>query len=193
MSHYGGVQACTCASNGNFMDWNTLTKRRIRKKSWNVLSNFSEPEKGLENGDKVWKNSRKSLIFFSKLQQLVLYKWFFFVLVKSYSISPVCLQPIMVMKKAFLFLRFLRCLLINDLFDNFESGKRNYCFVKKSGKSLEYIFWYMCKAKKDHLGISESKARMLERTEKNCSQACLHWVPRRTSMRTQASRHSESR
>ena len=100
---------------------------------------------------------------------------FFFVLVKSYSISPVCLQPIMVMKKAFLFLRFLRSLLINDLFDNFESGKRNYCFVKKSEKSLEYIFWYMCKAKKDHLGISESKAGMLERTEKNCYQACLHW------------------
>ena len=105
----------------------------------------------------------------------MLYKWIFFVLVKSYSISPVCLQPIMVMKKAFLFLRFLRCLLINDLFDNFESGKRNYCFVKKSEKSLEYIVWYMCKAKKDHLGISESKAGMLERTEKNCYQACLHW------------------
>ena len=33
----------------------------------------------------------------------------------------------------------------------------------------------MCKAKKDHLGISETKAGMLERTEKNCYQACLHW------------------
>ena len=42
-------------------------------------------------------------------------------------------------------------------------------------ESLEYIFWYMCKAKKDHRGISESKAGMLERTEKNCYQACLHW------------------
>ena len=46
----------------------------------------------------------------------------FFVLVKSYLISPVCLQPIM--KKA-VFLRFLRSLLITDLFDNLESRK-NY-------------------------------------------------------------------
>ena len=45
-----------------------------------------------------------------------------------------------------LFLRFSRCLLITDLFDNLESGKRNYCFGKKSGKSLEFISWYLCKA-----------------------------------------------
>ena len=31
---------------------------------------------------------------------------------------------------------FLRSLLITDLFDNLESGKRNYCFGKKSGKVL---------------------------------------------------------
>ena len=49
------------------------------------------------------------------------------------------------MKKT-LFLRFLRCLLITDLFDNLESGKRNYCFGKKSGKSLEFISWYLSKA-----------------------------------------------
>ena len=53
-----------------------------------------------------------------------------FVLVKSYLISPVCLQPIM--KKA-VFLRFLRSLLITDLFDNLESRK-NYRFEQKSGK-----------------------------------------------------------
>ena len=70
---------------------------------------------------------------------------FFFVLVKSYSISPVSFQPTCIMKKA-LFLRFLRSLLITDLFDNLESGKRNYCFGKKSGKSLEFISWYVCKA-----------------------------------------------
>ena len=78
--------------------------------------------------------------FFSKLQQIV--SETFFVLVKSYSISPVCLQPIM---KIALFLRFLRSLLITDLLDNLESGKRNYCFGKKSGKSLEFISWYLCK------------------------------------------------
>ena len=63
------------------------------------------------------------------------YKIIFFVLVKSYSISLVRLQRIM--EKA-LFLRFFKAS-IDHLFDNLESGKRNYCFGKKSGKSLE--FW----------------------------------------------------
>ena len=67
---------------------------------------------------------------------------FFFVLVKSYSISPVCFQPTCIMKKA-LFLRFLRSLLITDLFDNLESGKRNYCFGKKSRKVLN-LFSGIC-------------------------------------------------
>ena len=60
------------------------------KRSWNLPSNFPDPEK-------VWKIEIKSgrmlkslEFFFSKLQQ-VLYK-VVFVLVKSYSISPVCLQ-----------------------------------------------------------------------------------------------------
>ena len=67
---------------------------------------------------------------------MVFYKSiFFFVLVKSYSVSPVCFQPTCIMKKA-LFLCFLRSLLINDLFDNLEPGKRNYCFEQKSGKVL---------------------------------------------------------
>ena len=57
----------------------------------------------------------------------------FFILVKSYIISQVRLQCIV--KKA-LFLGFKVC--FDHLFDNLESGKRSYCFVKKSG-SLE--FW----------------------------------------------------
>ena len=79
------------------------------------------------------------------------------------------------MKKA-LFLRFLGCLLITDLFDSLKSGKRNYFFEKKSGKSLEFISWYLCKAltlvKKGQLGILGSKAGMVKRPEKNCYQAC---------------------
>ena len=55
----------------------------------------------------------------------------FFVLVKSFSILPVRLQRIV--KKA-LFLRFSK-VSVEDLFDNLESGKRNYCF----GKSLEKV------------------------------------------------------
>ena len=64
-----------------------------------------------------------------------------FVLVKSYSIVPVY-----IMKKA-LFLRFLGSLLTTGLSDNLESGTRNYCLRKRSAKSLEFIFWYMCKAR----------------------------------------------
>ena len=76
--------------------------------------------------------------------------------------------------KIALFLRFLRSLLITDLLDNLESGKRNYCFGKKSGKSLEFISWYLCKGltavkkREDQLGILGSKAGMVKRTEKNC-------------------------
>ena len=43
---------------------------------------------------------------------------------------------------------FLRSLLTTDLSDNLEPGKRNYCLGKRSGKSIELIFWYMCKAQK---------------------------------------------
>ena len=58
-----------------------------------------------------------------------------FVLNKSYSTSPVCLQcPT---RKA-LFLRFLRLLLITYLL-NLESGKKKLLFGKKSGISVE--FW----------------------------------------------------
>ena len=80
--------------------------------------------------------------FFQSYNNKCLISENFFVLVKSYSISPVFLQPIM--KKA-LFLSFLMSLLTTDLSDNLESGKRNYCLGKRSGKSNEFIFWYMCK------------------------------------------------
>ena len=68
-------------------------------------------------------------------------------------------------------------LLITDVFHNLESGKRNYCFGNKSGKSLEFISWYLCKAltvvkKKDQLGILGSKAGMMKQTEKDCYHAC---------------------
>ena len=52
-----------------------------------------------------------------------------------YLISLIRLQR--VMKKA-LFLCFFK-VSVDQLFDNLESGKRNYCFGKVSGKSIE--FW----------------------------------------------------
>ena len=54
---------------------------------------------------------------------------FFFVLVKSDPILPVCLQR--VMEKA-LFLHFLK-VSTDHLFDTLESGKRNCCFGKSLG------------------------------------------------------------
>ena len=66
----------------------------------------------------------KSLNFFFKATANA----FFFVLVKSYSISPVRLKRII--QKA-LFLRFFK-VSICHLFDNLESGKSKYCFGEKS-------------------------------------------------------------
>ena len=45
----------------------------ILEKGLKFAKQFSRPGQSLENGDKVWKNGKKSF-FFSKLQQ-VLYKW----------------------------------------------------------------------------------------------------------------------
>ena len=112
------------------------------KKSWNLSNYFPDLEK-------VWKRwslekMRKSHeFFFSNLQQ-VLYKWIFSFLFffQSYSTSSSCLQS--TTKKA-LFLRFK--VSIDHLFDNLESGERNYCFGKSSGKSSSSssrdIFFYL--------------------------------------------------
>ena len=91
------------------------------KKSGNLPSNF--PDLG-----KDWKMELKSGKMVKSLD-------IFFVLVKSYSMSSLRLQRIG--KKA-LFLPFLE-VSIDHLFDNLESGKRNYYFGKKSGKRPE--FW----------------------------------------------------
>ena len=72
----------------------------------------------------------KSLEVFWKLEQDFTSE-IFFLLVKSYSILPVCLQCII---EKGLFLFFFK-VYIDHLFDNLASGKRNYCF----GKSLEKL------------------------------------------------------
>ena len=70
----------------------------------------------------------KSLEFPKLKLQQVLYKFFFSSgLVKSYSISPVCLQR---STKNALFLASFK-VSTDHLFDNLESGKRNNCFGKK--------------------------------------------------------------
>ena len=53
-----------------------LTESWILEKVLKFAQQFSKPGKSLENGNKVWKNGKKSWVFFfSKLQQI--YKWFF--------------------------------------------------------------------------------------------------------------------
>ena len=113
---------------------------RVRTESWilkkvlKFVQLFSRPGKSLEEM-KSGKNDKKSWVFFFPNLQQVLYKGIFFVFFcfKSYSTSSVCLQC--TTKKA-LFLRFKAS--IDHLFDNLESGGRNYCFGKSSGKSLAF-------------------------------------------------------
>ena len=66
---------------------------------------FSRPGKRLENGDEVWTNGKKHwrFFFFQSYNKCFRSEFLFFIVVKSYSISPVCLQR--TLKKA-LFLPF---------------------------------------------------------------------------------------
>ena len=111
---------------------------RILKEVLKFAQLFSRP--GKKSGrDEVWKKCQKVwsfflFFFFSNLQQ-VRYKFIFFFVFffKSYSTSSVCFQR--TTKKAW-FLRFK--VSVDHLFDNLETGERNYCFGKSSGKSLEF-------------------------------------------------------
>ena len=85
---------------------------------------FSRPGKSLENGDKVWEHGKKSWFFFSSKLQKELYKWSFFILVNR-TFAP------------HLEGSFVPAFFIDHLFDNLESGERNYLFGKKSRKILE--------------------------------------------------------
>ena len=113
---------------------------RVRTESWilkkvlKFVQLFSRPGKSLEEM-KSGKNDKKSWVFFFPNLQQVLYKGIFFVFFVSNLIQPlpyVCSVP---RKKAW-FLRFKAS--IDHLFDNLESGGRNYCFGKSSGKSLAF-------------------------------------------------------
>ena len=75
-----------------------------------------------------------SSFFFQSYNKCFRSEFLFFILVKSYSISPVCLQR--TWKKLCFFVFKVS---IDHLFDNLESEKRNNCFGKKSGKRLG--FW----------------------------------------------------
>ena len=73
----------------------------------------------------------KSLDIFFKATASASLVELFFVLGKSYAMSPLSLRRIMIMA---LFVPFLE-VSIDNLFDNLESGKRNYYFGKKVWKT----------------------------------------------------------
>jgi len=99
------------------------------KKSWNLPSNFLDLEK-------VWKieiKSGKMVKNFLEGTKSALQVNFFFLLVKSYSISRVRLRRII--DKALFLLFFLRSLLLT-YFDNWESGKSLEKIVNFGSKNL---------------------------------------------------------
>ena len=125
-----------CLMNGISL-WLALTfiqSLGFLKKSWNLPSDFLDLKK-------VWKIEMKSgkiikspkfFFVFKATTRALEVKLFQFVLVKSWSISPVCLQRI---KRKALFLRFSRSLLITYLII-LSLGK--VVVLEMSGKSLEF-------------------------------------------------------
>ena len=177
------------------MEWNTLYNTQGSYRA-SIFRNFPDLKKVSKMEMKSEKIVKKILsFFFSKLQQIVLYEW------NVFRFGQILFNFARMFaayhEKKTLFLRFLRSLLITNLFDNLESGKRNYCFGKKSGKSLEFISWYLCRA------LTVVKKRISPRFKevkqgwwngrKRIVTIPVPLVPRRTSMRTQAPRDFESR
>ena len=109
---------------------------RVRTESWilekvlKFAQRFSRPGKSLENGDKVWKNGKKSWVYFQSYN-----KWFISEILFRFGQILFNLAGTFAVhrEKSFVLSFFKVC--IDQLFDNLESGKRNYCF----GKSLEKV------------------------------------------------------
>ena len=118
---WGGVQRLNEAQ---WTSWNVVSIGLVQ--SLEFLKQSWNLPGNFQDLKKVWKMEIKS----GKMAK------------KSWVFSPVLLLQC---KKSFV------PAFIDHLFDNFESGKRNYCCGKKSGKSLE--FWiqksvrmlYQCK------------------------------------------------
>ena len=109
------------------------TEAWLLEKVLKFAQQFSRHGKSLENRDSV-KKMVKRLKFFFESYNKCFTSGFFLVLVKSYSISPVCLQCIM---ERALFLHYFFIVSIDHLFDHLDSGKRKKLFWKRSGKNLE--------------------------------------------------------
>ena len=116
---------------GHSWDLNRVcTESWILEKVLKFAQQFSRLGKSLENRNKVWKKMVKSLEVFWKLEQ-VHYKSNFFP-VGQIVFNFTCMFAVHRWKG---FVSGFFKVYIDHLFDNLESGKRNYCF----GKSLEKL------------------------------------------------------
>ena len=109
------------------------------EKVWKFAQQFSDLEKDwkmeLMSGKMV-----KSLDIFFKATASASLVELFFVLGKSYAMSPLSLRRIMIIA---LFVPFLE-VSIDNLFDNLDSGKRNYYFGKKVWKTSWILGLKIC-------------------------------------------------
>ena len=105
------------------------------EKSWNLPSNFPDLEKVWKTEIKSWKNGKKSWVFFESCNKCITGEIFFCVGQILFSLA--CILFAVHHGKSFVPAFFLKVWLsIDHLFDNFESWKRNYCYIwKTSGKS----------------------------------------------------------
>lgn len=92
---------------------------KVLKKSWNLPREI-----------KSRKMVKSPVFFFLSYNILSLYKWIFFVLFKSYSVSASYVCCVSWKKLCFAFLK----VYIDHLFDKLESGKINKLFWKKVWK-----------------------------------------------------------
>ena len=112
------------------------------KKSWNLASNFPDLEKVWKMEIKFGKRSKVVSFSFCNFKSEIC-----FVLVRSYSISTLCLQCIV---KKISFLHFFKKwkVCIDHLFDNLESGKSLEFSIQKSvptmcnRSDLFFFFFY---------------------------------------------------
>ena len=105
---------------------------RVRTESWipekvlKFAQQFSRSGKRLENRDIVWKNGKKSWVFFQSYNRCFINVLFFLL---SFWSNLIQSRPyVCILKTSFVPAFFKVC--INHLFDSLESGKRNDCFGK---------------------------------------------------------------
>ena len=108
-----------------------------RTESWiigkvlKIAQQFSRSGKRLENRDKIWKNGKKSWVFFQSYNRCFISVLFFLF---SFWSNLIQSSPYVFTASWKIFVPAFFKVCINHLFDNLESGKRNYCFGNEVSK-----------------------------------------------------------